>query len=910
MFYIRKTTNDDLDTVMDIYAYARKTMKESGNPDQWGDDHPPRATIEGDIRAGLSYVCESGGRVIAVFYFNIAADPTYTRIDGNWLDDTLPYGVVHRIARAEGAKGAGKACLEWCYALCGNIRIDTHKNNAPMIKLLEKSGYGYCGVIRLGLFDDPYLDERRAYQKISPVSRMKGLSEHLREASKAYYHENRELMTDREYDALYDELVRLESETGTVLANSPTQKVGYEVVSELKKVPHTVPMLSLDKTKDAQALAAFLGEETGLLTYKLDGLAVSLAYENGTLTQALTRGNGVIGEDVTHNARTFINLPLSVACKGSFTVRGEAVIPFSDFDAINAALPAEEAYKNPRNLCSGTVRQLNSEVAAARRVRFYAIGVSGFGIRDLGFGIRNSEFEIRNSESEIRNSKFEIQNLESGTDGLSFELKSAQLQWLADLGFEVVANKTVTADTVVAAVEDFKARTAEARVATDGLVLTIDNIAKGEAMGATSKFPRDSIAFKWADEVRETTLRAVEWNTSRTGLINPVAIFDTVELEGTSVSRASVHNVSILRELALGIGDCITVYKANMIIPQVAENLSRNTSGGGEQSRSLVMNAGTINSAFVCGEDAHRNSPSPLVPIPAFCPVCGGATEIVAGPSGEALYCVGTSCGAQRLQALAHFVSRNAFNIEGLSEQTLEKFISLGLVDTYPDLFDLARHEETIIDMEGFGRKSFDNIIKAVEAAKDIALPNFIYALGIRHVGLANAKLLCAHFSHDMEKIIGVCTSDDYAVQLNEIKHFGEAIAQSLHTYFSNGENLELIKKTLPLLRLKIPAHVNATTQAGGTVSAGVTADLPLSGLTFVITGEVIRYKNRKELQDFIESQGGKVTGSVTAKTSYLINNDAASTSGKNKKAAELGVPVLTEEGFTALYDNAIIRLE
>ncbi|MCL2500585.1 MAG: NAD-dependent DNA ligase LigA [Defluviitaleaceae bacterium] len=671
---------------------------------------------------------------------------------------------------------------------------------------------------------------------------MKGLSERLREASKAYYHENRELMTDREYDALYDELVRLESETGTVLTNSPTQKVGYEVVSELKKVPHAVPMLSLDKTKDAQALPAFLGEETGLLTYKLDGLAVSLIYENGTLTQALTRGNGVIGEDVTHNARTFINLPLSVAYKGSFTVRGEAVIPFSDFDAINAALPAEEAYKNPRNLCSGTVRQLNSEVAAARKVRFYAIGVSGFGIR----------------------------NLESGTDGLSFELKSAQLQWLADLGFEVVANKTVTADTVVAAVEDFKARTAEARVATDGLVLTIDNIAKGEAMGATSKFPRDSIAFKWADEVRETILRAVEWNTSRTGLINPVAIFDTVELEGTSVSRASVHNVSILRELELGIGDRITVYKANMIIPQVAENLS-------------------------------RDNPSPLVPIPAACPVCGGATEIVTGPSGEALYCVGTSCGAQRLQSLAHFVSRNAFNIEGLSEQTLEKFISLGLVDTYPDLFDLARHGEAIINMEGFGRKSFDNIIKAVEAAKDIALPNFIYALGIRHVGLANAKLLCAHFSHDMEKIIDVCTSGDYAVQLNEIKHFGEAIAQSLHIYFSNGENLELIKKTLPMLRLRIPVLAGATASASGTDSAGLPAELPLSGLTFVITGEVNRYKNRKELQDFIESQGGKVTGSVTAKTSYLINNDAASTSGKNKKAAELGVPVLTEEGFAQL---------
>ncbi|MCL2188495.1 MAG: NAD-dependent DNA ligase LigA [Defluviitaleaceae bacterium] len=655
------------------------------------------------------------------------------------------------------------------------------------------------------------------------MNRMKELIAQLQQASRAYYHENRETISDREYDALYDELVQLEKESGITMAGSPTQKVGFELVSALQKVPHAVPMLSLDKTKSAEALASFLGEHTGLLTWKLDGLALSLRYENGMLAQAVTRGNGTIGEDVTHNARVFANIPLHVSHKPPFTVRGEAVISYEDFAAINASLPAEEAYKNPRNLCSGTVRQLNSEIVAARRVRFYAISILG--------------------------------------EGLDAE-KRAQLNWLAKMGFEIVPHTLVTAQTAAEAVEKCKTEIAKAPIATDGLVLAFNDTVYGASRGVTSKFPRDAIAFKWADEMQATTLSHIEWNTSRTGLINPVAVFAPVELEGTSVSRASVHNVSILRALQLHAGDKISVYKANMIIPQVAENLTRGSVPEDENTISTVE-------------------------IPAQCPVCGSATEVVSGPSGDALYCMGTQCAAQRLRALSHFASRDAMNIDGLSEQTLEKFISLGIVENFPDLFALAQHKNTIINQEGFGQKSYDNLVAAIENAKNAAPANFIYALGIRHVGLANAKLLCAHFSHDIEKIIATCADENFIEVLNEIKGFGEAIAQSLHTYFANEENRAPIREVLPLLRLQIPAQT-ANAQ-------------PLAGLVFVITGDVTQFKNRKELQNFIEANGGKVTGSVTSKTSYLINNDATSTSGKNKKAVELGVRVITEATFKEL---------
>ena len=667
----------------------------------------------------------------------------------------------------------------------------------------------------------------------NPLPQIQCLIEKLTHASHAYYHENREIMTDYAYDELYDSLVALENETGIILSNSPTQKVGtdssaFTVVDTLTKVPHATPMLSLDKTKSTDALANFLGSHDGWLTWKLDGLAISLTYENGMLVQALTRGNGTIGEDVTHNARVFVNIPLKISHLASLTVRGEAVITYTDFSAINAALPAEEAYKNPRNLCSGTVRQLNSAIAAARKVRFYAIGAADMGT-------------------------------------LPHSTRSKTTEWLQSLGFETAPGERVTHITVAQAVSSAKLAVQQADIATDGLVLAFDDMVYGTSLGATSKFPRDAMAFKWEDELQETTLEAIEWNTSRTGLINPIAIFVPVALEGTSVSRASVHNVSVLRRLQLQVGHRITVYKANMIIPQIEKNLD----AVAEENQPAFAQA------------------EARVIIPNLCPVCNAPTEIVSGPSGDALYCTGgLLCAAQHLRMLAHFVSRDAMNIAGLSEQTLEKLVALGIVTDYTHLFTLEKHQHTIESLEGFGKKSYAKLITAIETAKDIALPNFIYALGIRHVGLANAKLLCDFFSQDVLAIINACTSPSYMEILGDIKGFGEAIAQSLFQYFSIAENVVRIHTVMPLLRLKI-ATPKGTQR--------------LTGLTFVITGDVTQYKNRKELQQFIESEGGKVTGSVTGNTSYLINNDNNSPSAKNKKAASLHVPVIDEVAFAAL---------
>jgi len=744
------------------------------------------------------------------------------------------------------------------------------------------------------------------------MKRLHELTGILNAANRAYYQDDRPIMSDIEYDKLYDELLQLEANTGIVLAGSPTKTVGYEVVSNLVKVPHETPMLSLDKTKSEAALVDFLGDHTGVLSWKLDGLAIALKYEGGMLEQALTRGNGTVGEDVTHNAKVFANIPLTVPYKGRFTLRGEAVITFADFEAINAhaertahtshTTPNDEIkYKNPRNLCSGAVRQLNSEVTAKRRVLFYAFG------------------------------------LLPGAD-VSFALKSEQLAWIDSLGFETTFFTKVTANTVVKTVHEFKAKVPTEPVASDGLVLTYDDVAYSESLGATSKFPKDSLAFKWQDELAETTLIDIEWSTSRTGLINPVAIFEPVDIEGTQVSRASLHNVSILRSLGLAVGNTISVYKANMIIPQVAENLSPKTQD---------------------------------VSVPDKCPVCFGKAEIVGDP--ETLYCTNPGCDAKLIQSLVHFVSRDAMNIEGLSEQTLDKFIEKGFIRDYPDLFGLAHFEQEITTTEGFGRKSYDNLIAATEASKDIALANFIYALGIKDVGLSNAKLLCAHFDNDIDAIvneaarpvpavfedvkgIGESTAEKLrtfvaswvltrqsnppepingsADQLiassqaphndmrldflsttlqnnlynffdnNEaaimeaanytpadkpfgaIKGFGKEIITNLRNYFTDENNLAKLQKVLPLLRIQ---KTKAETSQ------------PLSGLTFVITGDVAQFKNRKALQEFIEIRGGKVTGSVSANTSYLINNDAASSSGKNKKAAQLGVPILTENEFVTM---------
>ncbi len=642
-------------------------------------------------------------------------------------------------------------------------------------------------------------------------NRMKALVEQLNKASKTYYQEDREILSNQEYDALYDELAALEKKTGTILANSPTQKVGYTVLSNLVKVRHESPILSLDKTKETAKLESFLEEKEGILSWKLDGLTIVLKYRNGTLEQAITRGNGEVGEDVTHTARVFKNIPLSIPFLGELILRGEGVIPYSEFRRINEELGEEETYKNPRNLCSGTVRQLNSEIAAKRNVRFYA-------------------FTLVSAEGKTLS-----------------DSKKENMDWLAAMGFEVVEQVIVTRETVAGAVEAFRSKIEENDIASDGLVLTFDSISYSQSLGRTSKFPKDSIAFKWADEMAETTLREIEWNTSRTGLMNPIAIFDPVELEGSTVSRASVHNVSILRELKLSIGDKIKVYKANMIIPQIAENLT------GKES---------------------------TAEIPAHCFVCGGETEIRKLRDGEALYCTNPNCSAQRIQALSHFVSRDAMNMEGLSEETIKKFLEKGFVKNYPDLFRLQQYEAEICKMEGFGKKSYQNLIASIEKAKEVELPNFLYALGINHVGLRNAKLLCAHCGFDLEKIKGATEAE-----LVEAEGFGEIIAHSIVQYFRQEEHLRLLEDALQYLHLRLPEQ----TEAGESL---------LQGLTFVVTGDLEQFANRKELQALIEKGGGKVTGSVTKKTNYLINNDIHSTSSKNKKAAELGIPILSEQDF------------
>ena len=643
------------------------------------------------------------------------------------------------------------------------------------------------------------------------TDRMKDLVEKLNEAAKAYYQEDREILSNQEYDALYDELAALEEKTGTILANSPTQKVGYTVLSNLVKVKHESPILSLDKTKETAKLESFLGEKTGILSWKLDGLTIVLKYKNGTLEQAITRGNGEIGEDVTHNAKVFSNLPVSIPFKGELVLRGEGVIPYSSFYRINEELGEEEQYKNPRNLCSGTVRQLNSEIAAKRNVKFFA-------------------FTLVSAEGkEISDSKAE------------------NMDWLASLGFDVVEHVMVNAENVGAEVEHFRNKIEENDIASDGLVMTFDSISYSIGLGRTSKFPKDSIAFKWADEMAETTLREIEWNTSRTGLMNPVAIFDPVELEGSTVSRASVHNVSILKELKLSIGDRIKVYKANMIIPQIAENLT-----------------GKVSTAE----------------IPEKCFVCGGETELRKLRDGEALYCTNPNCSAQRIQALSHFVSRDAMNMEGLSEETLKKFLEQGFVENYPDIFRLEEHKTAIMEMEGFGEKSYNNLIASIEKAKDVELPNFIYALGINHVGLRNAKLLCANFGFDLEKI-----KEATEEELVQVEGFGAIIAHSIHAYFKEEAHLQLLADALQYLRIAAAEEAEAE-------------ESPLMGLTFVVTGDLEHFANRKELQALIEKSGGKVTGSVTKKTNFLINNDIHSASSKNKKAAELGIPILSEQDF------------
>lgn len=651
--------------------------------------------------------------------------------------------------------------------------------------------------------------------------RIKHLTALLNRASEAYYNQDTEIMSNLEYDKLYDELSALEEKTGIVLAGSPTVHVGYTAAEDLPKERHASPMLSLDKTKDRFALTDWLGGHEGLLSWKLDGLTVVLTYEGGTLQKAVTRGNGEIGEVITDNARVFKNLPLRIPCKELIVLRGEAVIRYSDFNEINAELEAEAArtgdfsdvgYKNPRNLCSGSVRQLNNQITAKRRVRFYAFSL-----------------------------------VQAGT--LSFDnSRQRQMEFLREQGFETVEYVRVTPDNVADKVGEFEARIAQNDIPSDGLVLTLDDIAYGESLGTTAKFPRNSIAFKWADEIRETTLTEVEWSASRTGLINPVAIFEPVELEGTTVRRASVHNISIVKALKLGIGDRITVYKANMIIPQIAENLT----GSGSLA------------------------------IPVECPVCGQPTMIRQDNDTEVLVCPNPDCAAKKIKSFSLFVSRSAMNIDGLSEMTLEKLIAAGLIHTFADIYHLDAHRDVIEEMEGFGKKSCDRLLEAIEKSRETTLPRVLCAIGIPGIGISGARILCSHFGDDLAKI-----KEAEIEELSGVEGIGPVLAQNVYAYFRESGTAE------PFDALIGELHI----------ARAAVEDKPqiLAGKTFVITGKVNHFANRDALKALIVSLGGKAAGSVSAKTDYLINNDVTSNSSKNKKARELGIAILSEEDFLAM---------
>ena len=645
---------------------------------------------------------------------------------------------------------------------------------------------------------------------MNKLDRIKELVVLLNKAGKSYYSEGREIMSNYEYDKLYDELKKLEEETGCVLSNSPTVNVGYEVLSELPKERHESPMLSLDKTKDREVLRDWLKDQTGLLSWKLDGLTIVLTYEDGRLSKAVTRGNGEIGEIITNNAKVFKNVPVTIPYKGKLVLRGEAIITYSDFNRINEELPEMDAkYKNPRNLCSGSVRQLNNKITKERNVNFFAFAL-----------VSAEDVDFKNS-------------------------RKCQFEWLKSQGFDVVEYKVVDKDNIIDTIGWFERAISDNDFPSDGLVIIYDDIAYGDSLGRTAKFPRNAMAFKWTDETAETTLREIEWSASRTGLINPVAVFDPVELEGTQVSRASVHNISIVESLKLGIGDRIKVFKANMIIPQIAENLT--------QSGNLE--------------------------IPEVCPVCGGKTQIKQVNDVKTLYCINEDCQAKHVKSFAHFVSRDALNIDGLSEATLEKFIQHGFLKNFCDLYHLEKFRDEIIALDGFGEKSYENLLTSVENSRNTTLPKFIYGLGIANVGLSNAKMIVQALGNDIEKVIHAGRQE-----LEKIDGVGAVIADTFASYFENEKNKEEFYKLLQEMHIeKAPDNQN---------------NQILTGKVFVITGSLEHFENRNQLKERIEQLGGKVTGSVTGKTSYLINNDSHSTSSKNKTAAKLGVPVITENEF------------
>lgn len=645
-------------------------------------------------------------------------------------------------------------------------------------------------------------------------ARIKELVEILNKAAKSYYVDAVEIMPNIEYDKLYDELVKLEKETNVVLSNSPTQNVGYETASELPKKAHESPMLSLDKTKSVTELEDWLGDNEALLSWKMDGLTIVLTYRGGELVEAVTRGNGIIGEVITNNAKNFQNVPLKIEYKGELILRGEAVIKYSDFKRINESISdADAKYKNPRNLCSGSVRQLNPAVTRERKVYFNVFNV-----------VKADDIDFENS-------------------------KAKQFEWAKNEGFDVVEYKFTNRASLANDIADFESRIADNDIPSDGLVLLLDDIALGERLGSTAKFPRNAMAFKWSDERQTTKLKYIEWSPSRTGLINPVAVFEPVELEGTTVSRASLHNVSIFEELMLGVGDEISVYKANMIIPQVYENLTK----------------------------------SNTEKVPKICPACGEDTTIKKDNESKVLLCTNPDCQVKHIKQYALMASRDALNIDGLSESTLEKFLSKGFIKSDSDLFHLDKFKDEIINMDGFGKRSYEKLIAALDEAKNTTVSRFLYSLGIAGIGSANAKMIAKYFDNDIDRIISASKDD-----LLEIEGIGDVLANSIADFFKSEKNIENVESLRKILKFE-------KEESGGGDK--------LSGKVCVITGSLQHFSNRNELKELIEKNGGKVSGSVSSKTNYLINNDTASNSSKNKKAKELGVEIISEEDFLKLLE-------
>ena len=645
-------------------------------------------------------------------------------------------------------------------------------------------------------------------------ARIKELVEILNKAAKSYYVDAVEIMPNIEYDKLYDELVKLEKETNVVLSNSPTQNVGYETASELPKKAHESPMLSLDKTKSVTELEDWLGDNEALLSWKMDGLTIVLTYRDGELVEAVTRGNGIIGEVITNNAKNFQNVPLKIEYKGELILRGEAVIKYSDFKRINESISdADAKYKNPRNLCSGSVRQLNPAVTRERKVYFNVFNV-----------VKADNIDFENS-------------------------KAKQFEWAKNEGFDVVEYKFTNRASLANDIAEFESRIADNDIPSDGLVLLLDDIALGERLGSTAKFPRNAMAFKWSDERQTTKLKYIEWSPSRTGLINPVAVFEPVELEGTTVSRASLHNVSIFEELMLGVGDEISVYKANMIIPQVYENLTK----------------------------------SNTEKVPKICPACGKDTTIKKDNESKVLLCTNPDCQVKHIKQYALMASRDALNIDGLSESTLEKFLSKGFIKSDSDLFHLDKFKDEIINMDGFGKRSYEKLIAALDEAKNTTVSRFLYSLGIAGIGSANAKMIAKYFDNDIDRIISASKDD-----LRKIEGIGEVLANSIADFFKSEKNIENVESLRKILKFEKEESGSGD---------------KLSGKVCVITGSLQHFSNRNELKELIEKNGGKVSGSVSSKTNYLINNDTASNSSKNKKAKELGVEIISEEDFLKLLE-------